>query len=145
VNAAAYEEKVEMTLPSDSKSVGRARHAVAELAERLGASEPDVTIAVSEAVGNAVVHAFRQGRSGTITVFARHDRGRLLVTVADDGIGMTPNPENAGLGFGIPLITKVCDDVRFSSSQDGTQVTMCFETGGSADDEDARFGVEAVA
>ena len=144
MNAAAYEEKVELTLPSDSKSVGRARHAVAELAEHLGASEPDVTMAVSEAVGNAVVHAFREGRSGTITVLARHDRGRLLITVADDGIGMTPNPENAGLGFGIPLITKVCDDVRFSSSRNGTQVTMCFETGRSAEGGDERFRGEAV-
>ena len=139
--AAAYEERVELTLPSDSKSVGRARRAVAQLATRLGASVSDVTIAVSEAVGNAVVHAFREGRSGTITLFARHDRGRLLVTVADDGIGMTPNPENAGLGFGIPLITKVCDDVR---SQDGTQITMCFETGAEAEGGHERSPEKAV-
>jgi anti-sigma regulatory factor (Ser/Thr protein kinase) len=120
------EEDLKLTLPSDSKSVGRARHAIAAFARRFGAAESDVRIAVSEAVGNAVVHGFRQGRSGTITVHARQDRGRFLVTVADDGLGMTPNPENHGLGFGIPLITKVCDDVRFSSSAEGTVITMCF-------------------
>jgi anti-sigma regulatory factor (Ser/Thr protein kinase) len=142
--AAAHEESFELDLPSDSKSVGRARRAVAELARRLGAEESDVTIAVSEAVGNAVVHAFREGRSGTIRVFARQDRGRFLVTVADDGIGMTPNPENAGLGFGIPLISKVCDDVRFSSSRGGTRVTMSFDIPAAAEGGAPRAPQEAL-
>lgn len=140
---AAHDESVELDLPSDSKSVGRARRAVAALATQLGAAESDVNIAVSEAVGNAVVHAFREGRSGTISVFARQDRGRFLVTVADDGIGMTPNPEKAGLGFGIPLISKVCDDVRFSSSREGTKITMCFDVGAAAG-EDERQRQEAL-
>jgi anti-sigma regulatory factor (Ser/Thr protein kinase) len=141
---AAHDERVELNLPSNSKSVGNARRAVAALARRLGAAEPDVTIAVSEAVGNAVVHAFREGRSGTISVFARQDRGRFLVTVADDGIGMTPNPENAGLGFGIPLISKVCDDVRFSSSGEGTRITMCFDVAAAAGGGDKRPRQEAL-
>jgi anti-sigma regulatory factor (Ser/Thr protein kinase) len=142
--AAAHEEGFELDLPSDSKSVGKARRAVAGLARRLGAVEADVAIAVSEAVGNAVVHAFREGRSGTIRVFARTDRGRFLVTVADDGIGMTPNPENAGLGFGIPLISKVCDDVRFSSSREGTKITMCFDVGTEPEGADRRTHKEAL-
>jgi anti-sigma regulatory factor (Ser/Thr protein kinase) len=142
--AAAHEESFELDLPSSSKSVRKARRAVAELARRLGAAESDVTIAVSEAVGNAVVHAFREGRSGTIRVFARRDRGRFLVTVADDGIGMTPNPESAGLGFGIPLISKVCDDVRFSSSREGTKVTMCFDIGTEAEGGGGRAREEAL-
>jgi anti-sigma regulatory factor (Ser/Thr protein kinase) len=140
----AHDESVELSLPSDSKSVGKARRAVAALARRLGAAESDVTIAVSEAVGNAVVHAFREGRSGSIRVFARQDRGRFLVTVADDGIGMTPNPENAGLGFGIPLISKVCDDVRFSSSREGTKITMCFDLGVAAGGGEERPLQEAL-
>lgn len=103
-----------------------ARNAVAGLARRLGIAVDDVKIAVSEAVGNAIVHAYRNGGRGLIRVFARADRGRLLVTVADDGMGMAPNPESRGLRIGIPLITKVCDDVRFTSSDDGTTVSMSF-------------------
>lgn len=106
--------------------MGAARSAVAEFAERLGAAADDVRIAVSEAVGNAIVHAYRNGKSGMIRVFAREERGRLLVTVEDDGIGMAPNPASQGLRIGIPLITKLCDDVRFTSSEDGTTVSMSF-------------------
>jgi serine/threonine-protein kinase RsbW/stage II sporulation protein AB (anti-sigma F factor) len=86
----------------------------------------DVKIAVGEAVGNAILHAYRDGRAGMVRVFARRDRGRLLVTVADDGIGMTPDPQSHGLRVGIPLITTVCDDVRFTSSERGTTVSMSF-------------------
>jgi len=113
------------------KSVAAARHAVADLARRLGAEVDDVQIAVSEAVGNAVVHAYRGIRPGPIAVRARRARGKLLVTVADQGIGMTPDPTNPGLRVGIPLITKICDDVRFTSSDEGTVVSMSFATSSS--------------
>jgi anti-sigma regulatory factor (Ser/Thr protein kinase) len=109
-------------------SVAEARHAVADLARRVGAQVDDVQIAVSEAVGNSVVHAYRGIRPGKISVRAWRQRGKLLVTVADGGIGMTPNPGNPGLRVGIPLITKLCDDVRFTSSDEGTVVSMSFGT-----------------
>jgi anti-sigma regulatory factor (Ser/Thr protein kinase) len=121
------EQEVRMELPCEPESVGDARRAVAELAERLGVDDvDDVRIAVSEAVGNAIVHAYRGGNPGRIRVFAREKRGRLLVTVADDGVGMAPHPEGEGLRIGIPLITKVCEDVRFASTEDGTKVSMSF-------------------
>jgi len=103
-----------------------ARNTVAGLAERLGAPVEDVRIAVSEAVGNAIVHAYRGGKTGMVRVFARLHRGQFLVTIADDGVGMTPNPQSEGLRIGIPLITKLCDDVRFSSDEGGTTVSMSF-------------------
>jgi anti-sigma regulatory factor (Ser/Thr protein kinase) len=118
-----------LDLSSDATNVAIARNAIAELAERVGAAVDDVKIAVSEAVGNAVVHAYRGDAAGTIRVTGRYKRGRLLVTVADDGIGMTPNPRTPGLRVGIPLITKLCDDVRFASSDEGTVVSMSFATG----------------
>jgi len=118
--------EVRLDLPSEPESVGVARNAVAEMAERLGAAVDDVKIAVSEAVGNAIVHAYRNAKSGAIRVFAREERGRLVVTIADDGIGMAPNPASPGLRIGIPLITKLCDDVRFTSSEEGTTVSMSF-------------------
>lgn len=124
--SAHYDEQVQLDLSSDATNVAVARNALAELARRVGAHVDDVKIAVSEAVGNAVVHAYRGGETGTIRVTARHKRGRLVVTVADDGIGMTPNPGNPGLRVGIPLITKLCDDVRFTSSDRGTVVSMSF-------------------
>jgi len=120
------EQEVRLDLPCEPESVGAARNGVVALAERLGVAVDDVKIAVSEAVGNVIVHAYRDRKAGVIRVFAREDRGRLLVTVADDGIGMAPHPGSEGLRIGIPLITKVCEDVRFASTDDGTTVSMSF-------------------
>jgi anti-sigma regulatory factor (Ser/Thr protein kinase) len=129
LTASAHNEaQVQLDLSSDAGNVAVARDALARLAREVGARVDDVKIAVSEAVGNAVLHAYRGDETGTIRVIGRYQRGRLLVTVADDGIGMTPNPGNPGLRVGIPLITKLCDDVRFTSSDNGTVVSMSFAT-----------------
>jgi anti-sigma regulatory factor (Ser/Thr protein kinase) len=121
------ENVLEIKLPSDPASIGQARHAAASLARKVGAAEDDVKLAVSEAVGNAVVHAFRgDHEDGTITLSARGERGMLLLMVSDDGIGMTPNLDSPGLGFGLSLISKVAEDVRFDSSDSGTTVSMSF-------------------
>jgi two-component sensor histidine kinase len=118
---------VKLDLPSAPPSIKRARDAVAPLAENVGASPGDVKLAVSEAVTNAVVHAFRDRAPGTISVKAEVDRGRLVVVVADDGCGMRPNPDSAGLGLGISLITSLSREARFDSSPNGLTVSMTFE------------------
>ena len=117
---------IELELEPEVHSVGEARRAVIEFAQAVGARDSDVGLAVSEAVGNAVVHAFRGRDPGTITVVARALDSRLIVVVADDGRGMSPHLESPGLGFGISLIGKVTRDVHFESSDKGTKVTMDF-------------------
>jgi serine/threonine-protein kinase RsbW/stage II sporulation protein AB (anti-sigma F factor) len=118
---------VRLQLKSEPRSIKRARDAVSAFAERVGASARDVKLAVSEAVTNAVVHAFRGRAAGTISVEARMSSGLLLVVVADDGIGMVPNPDSAGLGMGLSLITQLAHDVRFDSGGEGVTVSMRFE------------------
>lgn len=118
--------EVNLNLPSDATSIKRARDAVSELAGHVGVPAGDVKLAVSEAVSNAVLHAFRGRDPGTISVRARIDRDRLIVIVADDGTGMRPNVDSPGLGFGISLITKMAGDVRFDSSPNGLTVSMSF-------------------
>ena len=120
--------ELELELPSEPTSVRVARHAVAAVARSSGAPEADVKLAVSEAVSNAVTHAFRDRDPGKIMVSARVDRGKLLVTIADDGSGMRPNLDSKGLGLGISLITKLAGDVRFDSSERGLTVSMSFAT-----------------
>ena len=118
--------EVNLNLSSDAASIKRARDAVSELAGRVGVPVADVKLAVSEAVSNAVMHAFRGRDPGTISVRARIDRDRLIVVVADDGTGMRPNVDSPGLGFGISLITRMAGDVRFDSSPKGLTVSMSF-------------------
>jgi anti-sigma regulatory factor (Ser/Thr protein kinase) len=130
VGGAQGHAELELRLPSDPASIKRARDAVAELAERVGARTADVKLAVSEAVTNALVHGYRDGGSGPISVIAHLDRGRLVVVVADDGVGMKPNLESPGLGVGISLITTLATDVRFDSTASGLTVSMSFEAAG---------------
>jgi serine/threonine-protein kinase RsbW len=124
-------EEFELELPSEAASVATARSAAADLAVAVGAPVADVKLAVSEAVGNAVLHAFRGRTPGKVRVSARADRARLFVTVADDGTGMRPNLQSPGLGLGLSLITKLAHDVRFDSTPDGTTVTMIFPLSGN--------------
>ena len=117
---------IDVVLQGGPRSVTEARHLVVALARELGASEYDVALAVSEAVGNAVVHAFVGREPGTVRLTAKRQRDRLVVTVIDDGIGMKPNLDSPGLGMGVSLITRSADEVRFDSAEGGTTVSMGF-------------------
>jgi anti-sigma regulatory factor (Ser/Thr protein kinase) len=120
------DDHLALELPVTPESVGRARHALAGLVPL--AQESDVALAVSEAVSNAVLHAFIDRPPGTITVRARREPERLVVTVSDDGGGMKPNLNSKGLGVGMGLIREVSDELRIESSDDGTMVWMSFAT-----------------
>src|SRR6476620_5381906 len=124
----------ELQLDAQPSSVTRARQQLAAIAQQAGASVDDVKVAVSEAVGNAVLHAYRDGSPGTVTVTARCEEV-LEVTVADDGAGMSPNVDSPGLGIGISLITQAAEDVQIGTSESGTTVTMTFSIGAEGDKE----------
>jgi len=89
---------------------------------------PDVRLAVSEAVTNAVVHAFRdRADGGTISVSAAVDDSELEIVVRDDGSGMAPRPDSRGLGLGLPLIRRVADGFDHREPPGGgTEVWMRF-------------------
>ena len=118
---------VDLELQPEPGSVAEARHAVRELAHAVGAPAQEVALAVSEAVANAVIHAFRFGKEGSVRVRARRGDGELLVIVADNGVGMVPDLANPGLGVGTSLISRLSEQATFESSDAGTTVTMRFK------------------
>lgn len=118
---------LDITLGRGPESVGAARRAVRSIARECGASEHDVSLAISEAISNAVVHGYRAGAEGTIRVSANCSAGRLLVCVEDDGKGMSGNSQSTGLGAGIGLMSRLADEVSFRSTADGTKVSMWFQ------------------
>jgi anti-sigma regulatory factor (Ser/Thr protein kinase) len=132
MSAAAAASELALDLPVHPSSVTSARHAVQDWAGAFGAHTGDIALAVSEAVGNAVVHAFKGRSAGTIRLRGQHEADRLIVEVSDDGIGMTPNLDSPGLGMGISLISKLAHDVRVDSSERGTTISMSFDTKRSA-------------
>jgi anti-sigma regulatory factor (Ser/Thr protein kinase) len=128
----ALTETLELELPARPESVAEARHAAARLARHYGAEEADVKIAVSEAVGNAVLHAYRGDANGVVTVSGALVRGKLVFVVADAGVGMSPNPDSPGLHLGIPLIGKVAEDMRIDAGANGTSISFSFPVSADA-------------
>jgi len=124
--AEAERSEVALDLPVEPSSVTIARRAVRALSDRVGGPGEDVALAVSEAVGNAVMHAYRGRKPGKILVHAAPQRDMLVVTVTDDGGGMIPDAQSSGLGVGLSLISQVSHDVRLQSSETGTIVSMSF-------------------
>jgi serine/threonine-protein kinase RsbW len=123
----SLDQELELELPAEPGSVTAARHAAGDFAARAGAAREDVELAVSEAVGNCVVHAFPEGGEGTITLRAGIRESRVVITVKDDGSGLRPNIRGGGLGLGIPLIASLSEDYRLEGGpQGGAIVTMTF-------------------
>jgi stage II sporulation protein AB (anti-sigma F factor) len=112
------------------ESVGKARRAVAGLAELDGAGEEDlerIRLAVSEALSNAVIHAYGHGNPGMVTLTAAVIDTELTVIVGDDGCGFGGAPESQGLGVGLTVIAELCDSLSMiARSSGGTQMEMRF-------------------
>jgi anti-sigma regulatory factor (Ser/Thr protein kinase) len=111
------------TCSARPETVAFFRETVAEFAVANGIAESHVTdihLAVSEAVTNAVVHAFRdRTEPGTVTVSVNVDDGGVEVLVRDDGSGMAPRDDSPGLGLGLPLMRRVADGFDHREPPDG--------------------------
>lgn len=89
----------------------------------------DVLLALSEVVTNAVVHGYREA-TGEVAIAADHRGDTLLLSVADEGTGMAPRHDSPGLGLGLPLVTRVAEQVEIEAPDGGgTHVTMSFTLG----------------
>jgi anti-sigma regulatory factor (Ser/Thr protein kinase) len=116
-----------LTLPATRENIPKARHAVSDFAEGCQADSMDVATAVTEAVSNTVLHAYRGGMPpGDVRISARRSAEELVVIVEDDGVGMKPHLESEGLGMGCVLIKSFCKEVTFGNPGKGVRVTMHF-------------------
>jgi anti-sigma regulatory factor (Ser/Thr protein kinase) len=124
------QDSQELQLTAEAGSVGVARRAASEFAERRGVDAEAVALAVSETVTNAVVHAYRDDSDGEIVITLSPNGDGIVVTVADSGGGIRPNPDSPGLGYGLPLVASVADEVGIARSPGGgTAVKMRFLEG----------------
>lgn len=107
------------------------RGAIAGFLGNAGIGEPVLTsakLAVSEAVTNAVMHAYvGASQPGAVSVDATFEGDSLLVEVSDDGSGMMPRLDSPGLGVGLPLIADTVDTLDIDNSpHGGTVLRMSF-------------------
>lgn len=95
----------------------------------------DIRTAVSEAVTNAVVHAY-EGRGGKIRIIGRIEDEWLYLEIADEGVGIsnvrqaieplyTSRPEEAHAGMGFSFMEAFMDELQVESEAGrGTTVYM---------------------
>ncbi|MBQ4424483.1 MAG: sensor histidine kinase [Lachnospiraceae bacterium] len=88
-----------------------------------------VSMAVTELVTNALIHAFPPGSAGTVLLTVRKGTLFHAVTVADDGIGFE-DAEAEGLGLSIVrslVRDKLGGKLHISSGDRGTKVSFDFQ------------------
>lgn len=108
--------------------IGGARRTVRSCAAEFGAANPDgLAVAVSEAITNAVVHAYVGLAPTDIDVRVELTADAVVVVVADRGRGMQPRADSPGIGLGLPLIASLSQ--RFDVAPrpgGGTSLTLWF-------------------
>ena len=130
--------EMRISFPSNSNNEAFGRAVVAAFAAQLDPTIDelsDIKTAVSEAVTNCIVHAYRD-TIGMIYITAKYDdHGTLQIKIRDKGCGIadveqamqplftTAGEERAGLGFAV--MESFMDKLRVRSSPGrGTTVTM---------------------
>lgn len=84
----------------------------------------DVGLAVSEAAGNVVRHAYPAPAGGFIEFAAWVDAAEVVVEVADSGIGFDAGSVRPG--FGLRLIHAVASLSLRRNAEGGTRLRMTF-------------------
>jgi anti-sigma regulatory factor (Ser/Thr protein kinase) len=137
----------EWALPAAPRSVSALRTRVVGFAAAHGVPDQTLSalaIATSEALTNAVQHAFPERAPGTISAKVDIDEleGRVLLIVSDNGLGMTLRPDSPGFGPGLSIMSRMADEFVVEPGFDGfgTDVRMTFEVAPAA----LAAGVQAV-
>lgn len=130
--------KLEFLNRSENESF--ARVAAAAFAAPLDPTVEELTeikTAVSEAVSNAIIHAYDEGEDGLVTVECIiEDGGKITVIVSDSGVGIAdvelareplytskPGEERSGMGF--TVMESFMDKLEVESTPgEGTRVIM---------------------
>ncbi len=121
----------EQTFPATPACMKEGREAVVGAVAALGIDERilgDVRLCVSEAMTNAVRHAYGTG-SGTVDVSVSRKEEGAVVVVRDFGAGIvTAGRKDCG-GFGFTIIATLTEQYALTSvSGVGTEVSMAFGT-----------------
>lgn len=130
--------EMKISFPSFSSNESFARAAISAFVAQLDPTVDEITdikTAVSEAVTNCIIHAYRDKIGMIYITVAIESNGNVSIKIRDKGCGIedinkameplftTGGSERAGLGFAV--MQSFCNSVKVSSKQGkGTTVTL---------------------
>ena len=125
------DDPMRLTLNARPESARQARLAATTFAREQGAlngTVADIALAISEAVTNVVLHAYRdRGGIGRVTVEGGRDGDELRFLVSDDGPGVIPRGDSPGLGLGLALIARLASAMEIRTRESGgAEICMRF-------------------
>lgn len=122
------ELRFELRVDATPQSVARVRREIGEFAREHGVgASADIALAVSEAVANAVQHAYRGGATGQVRIVACPYPDEIVIVVRDYGCGMRPNPNSTGAGLGLSIIGAAASEMNVERPDDGgTRIRLRF-------------------
>ena len=127
-------EEIRQTLSSRLNELSRIEAISVEIARKMGFSkdqQENLSIAVTEAVGNAIVHGNKKNIHKKVNIIFKLTKNQVSVSVKDEGEGFNPEKLDNPLkdqnimkesGRGIFILKALTDDVTFSFSPSGTTV-----------------------
>ena len=130
------QSKVSYRLESTLESVNKAEEMAGQLAAKAGFDEDSrdgITMAVREAMINAVLHGNAYDPNKRVNLSLEQNDRELVVTISDEGRGLDPDeiPDPLAAenlmkqsGRGIFLIRAFMDEVRFRKLEQGTEITL---------------------
>ncbi|MBB4826858.1 serine/threonine-protein kinase RsbW [Sporosarcina luteola] len=146
---------IEIKIPAKAQYVGVARLMISGIASRLGFTYDDIEdlkIASSEAITNAVQHAYKEEEEGEVVVGCALFEDRLEIMIADHGESFDfeetkkhigPYDETAEVeflregGLGLYLMETLMDEVKLHH-EEGVTVFMTKYLGGERGEEDVK-------
>ena len=127
--------RVVLEVPAKPEFLLLARLAATGVGRSAGASEEtiaDLKLAVTEAVANAVRHAYPPDAPGRVSVELSAGDGRLEIAVSDDGRGLgdaqlAPRGDEPGeSGMGLSIIRAIADELEVGAGADGRGTRVRF-------------------
>jgi serine/threonine-protein kinase RsbW len=127
--------RVVLEVPAKPEFLLLARLAATGVGRSAGASEEtiaDLKLAITEAVANAVRHAYPPDSPGRVSVELSATGGRLEIAVSDEGRGLGgtelgPHGEESDeSGMGLSIIRAIADEVDVGAGPDGRGTRVRF-------------------
>jgi anti-sigma regulatory factor (Ser/Thr protein kinase) len=124
VQAVGLHELLEVEVPADAEQLATLRYLIRRWVAAHGGTDDDCAafaIAVTEACGNSIEHAYGPG-DASLRVRASLVDGEATVTVSDTGTWRDPRGQDRGRG--IPVMREFMDDVQIDTGDHGTTVQL---------------------